>query len=118
MSVWAMCMVIFLTALHPDPRNVRRLYELSKVAWSIAKTDATEDEATLLSSIAIHESGVSLRAIGPLGERGAFQLLGGPYTTREALRRLRVQGLRGYAGCVRPCPKLVAALSRWASSGE
>lgn len=115
MSVWATCLTIFLVALRPDPRNVRRLYELSEVADSIARTDATEAEARLLASIAVHESGVRPRAVGPLGERTSFQLRGPPYTTKEALRRLRVQHLQGYAGCVHPCPRLVHELSRWAA---
>jgi hypothetical protein len=96
--------------------RARRLQEVASVARDIASTDATIQEAKLLASIAVHESGVRPIAHGRAGERGAFQVMppAPSYGAREALRRLRAQGLEGYAGCPRGCPKLAAALAKYA----
>ena len=121
--MWATVMVVFLSWLAPDnaraerlSHRVRRLEQLSAVAQDIASTDATEEEARLLASIAIHESGVRPDAHGPMGELSAFQIMppARHYDAAEALRRLREQGLQGYAGCKRPCPRLTAALAKYA----
>lgn len=112
---------LFLLALKPSPTNARRLGELSRIAADVASTDATEGGARLLGSIAVHESGAREGAVGPLGERGPFQVHRGPPTAAEALRRLRFSveqcgDLSLYAGCRRcgGCPGLVRGLYRWA----
>lgn len=99
-----------------EPHSFRRYTELSVISEDIASTDANEDEALLLASIAMHETMARLDVVGKLGERGAFQVMppGDPHA-KEALRRLRVQGLQGYAGCQKPCPQTVNALRAYAN---
>lgn len=118
-------MTVFLGWLSPTPAagarlstRPARLQELATVAADVASTDATLEEARLLASIAVHESGVRPRAVGRGGERGAFQIMppARSYGAREALRRLRLQGLDGYAGCgSKRCPELAAALAKYAN---
>jgi hypothetical protein len=123
MHLYTLVLTLFLTWLRPSPRNVPRLMELVTVSADVARTDATDEEATQLASIAVHESGVRPRAVGPAGERGAFQVFPDARGLRdasahEALRRLRSQGLTGYAGCgAKACPKLTSALMKCAEGG-
>jgi hypothetical protein len=83
--------------------------EMRAVADEIAGTDASPWEALRLMNIAAVESGFSRNAVGKLGERGAFQVMGTKHDAREALRRLRTQGLAGYMGCGRfDCSAIIA----------
>ena len=53
-----------------------------------------------LLNVSALESGFDRTAVGKLGERGAFQILGGrDFSAREALRRMDVQGMVAYVGC-------------------
>lgn len=122
--IYVAAITIFLGWLSPTPEaaarlstRTARLRELSAVAADIAATDASEREARLLASIAIHESSVRASAVGPGGERGAFQIMPpGKPGAREALRRLRIQGLEVYAGCgSHRCPELADALAKYAA---
>lgn len=120
LHLWALTLRLFLEWTHPNPRHVARLRELSTVAADVGRTDASDDEARQLASIAVHESGVRLSAVGRAGERGPFQVMGPAcsFGASEALRRLRAQGLQGYAGCgSSPCPGLTAALMKCADGG-
>jgi hypothetical protein len=109
------CLLLWL---HPDPRNVRRLTELERVAIEIASTDASEAEAELLAAICLHESRCHTHAVGDGGKAyGAWQVRGGPPTAVEALRRVRWSwqacgDLSLYAGCgwCGRCPEVVASL--------
>jgi hypothetical protein len=99
--------------------NAHRLHEMKMITLDILSTDASVDEALRLENIVALESGFERRAVGSHGELGAFQLQPWPETSkatraewaahgaREALRRMRVQGMQGYCGCVRPCPRMV-----------
>lgn len=120
-SLYYAAFAVFLGWLSPDDaaasrlsRRTARLHELASIAADIASTDASESEARLLASIAVHESSARLHATGKIGEQGPFQVLHGDPHAREALRRLRTQGLQGYAGCTRPCPDLTRALAAYA----
>jgi hypothetical protein len=68
-------------------------------AAEVAATDCTPSECLRLMNIAALESGFRRDARGKLGECGAWQILDGPCTAKEALRRMRVQGMLGYIGC-------------------
>ena len=84
----------------PSPHRMR---EIEAVADDVAYTDGSTFEDLELMNIAAWESGYSRSARGPLGEKGPFQQLGGAYDAehpaREALRRLRAQGIYGFMGC-------------------
>lgn len=83
--------------------------EMRAIAAEVAATDGTAQEDLRLMNIAALESGFSRKAVGKMGERGAFQVLGGKdFSAKEALRRMRVQGMDHYCGCRTTCPALVA----------
>jgi hypothetical protein len=64
------------------------------------KTDADPGEGLRMMQIAKMESGFYPKAVGKKGECGAWQILGGTdCSAREALRRMRVQGMVAYVGC-------------------
>jgi len=124
--VWKLALAILLFNRHPDPRRVYRLAELSRIAASIARTDASDEEARTLAKVAIHESGAREDATGPLGEKGPFQIMPpGKPTAEVALARVRwsmeaCSDLSLYAGCRRcgACPALVAALTAYPDGPE
>jgi hypothetical protein len=90
MIIWSYVLTAMLSWVSPRPANVPRLYELSEVAWAIAKTDASPSEALQLAAIAFHESGFKIHALGKSGERGPWQIMPpGEPTAHEALRRMR-----------------------------
>ena len=79
-----------------------RLYEVSAILADIAGTDATPIEALELANIAAYESTFRIHALGDRGRsRGPFQVMApsASYGAREALRRLRIQGIMGFIGC-------------------
>jgi hypothetical protein len=83
--------------------------EARAIADEVAHTDGTPQEDLRPVNIAAMESYFDRRAVGKLGERGAWQILGGrDFSAREALRRMRVLGMQGFVGCTRPCPAIVA----------
>ena len=93
-------------------------HELKIIAADIASSGATPLEGLILVNIAAMESNFDTHAKGRHGELGAFQIMppAREYGAREALRRMREQGMAGYCGCVRPgkkatgneCPAIVA----------
>jgi len=103
--------------------TVHRHDEMVAITDDILSTDASPDEALQLENIAGMESVWDRTARGPGGELGAFQIMPTPKTpkavrsewqahgAKEALRRLRVQGIAGYCGCarpeVKPCPEMI-----------
>jgi hypothetical protein len=99
----------FILCFWYAPDYTHRAEEIRAIAHDIAATDAKPIEALTLANIASMESGFERSAVGKLGERGPFQQLGGVYDAnhpaREALRRLRSQGLLGYMGCTRETEK-------------
>jgi len=117
--------MLFILSVHPprdrrgelDYRDVYRLREMSAIAWAITKTECDPLECLELANIPFWESGYERTAKGKKGEVGAWQLMPpqpcDPRATtcqaREALRRLRVQGIEGYCGCSRwhPCSDMV-----------
>jgi hypothetical protein len=90
----------FILAFWP-PHSAHRAAEMRAIAEDIASTDATPIEALTLANIAALESNFERKAVGPGGERGAYQVHPPAisYGADEALRRLRAQGLMGYMGC-------------------
>ena len=92
--------------------------EMRAIAEEVAEAGGTPMEDLRLMNIAAMESNFDRKAIGRHGERGAWQIMppAREYGAREALRRMREQGMSGYCGCVRPgrrvtgleCPLLVA----------
>jgi len=111
MSAMTAYLVTFaLSVWPPRPTDVHRLREIVAIAADVASTDATPEEALTLINIAALESGFERTARGKLGERGAWQVMppAVSYAADEALRRVRVQGMQSFCGCVRPCPKTVA----------
>lgn len=103
--------------------TIHRHDEMIAITDDILSTDATIDEALQLVNIAGMESVFDRTARGRAGERGAFQIMPNPKTpkatldewqahgAKEALYRLRIQGIAGYCGCarpdVKPCPDLI-----------
>lgn len=83
--------------------------EARAVISDIVSTDATPMEALRLANIAALESGFRRDAKGRDGEVGAFQIMkprmGGG--AREALYRMRVQGMIAYVGCRRAEDRVV-----------
>lgn len=97
--------------------------EMVAITDDILSTDAEVQEALTLENLAGMESVWDRTAVGRGGELGAFQIMPSPRTTpaqraewqahgaKEALRRLRLQGIAGYCGCtrpdVKPCPEMM-----------
>ena len=97
--------------------------EMVAITDDILSTDATAEEALTLENIAGMESMWDRTAVGRAGELGGFQLMPTATTpkarraewqahgAKEALYRLRTQGIAGYCGCkradVKPCPELI-----------
>ncbi len=70
------------------------------IAAEVAASDATPQEGLRGMQIAARESGFDRSAVGKLGERGPWQVLGGhDFSWHEALRRMRVQGMVAFVGC-------------------
>lgn len=96
------------------PHSAWGLHERRVIAADIANTDASPLEALTLANIAAYESGFDTKARGRAGERGAFQVMppAASYGAREALSRLRRQGLRGFMGfttCGDRCERMAEA---------
>ena len=128
-------LLVFVLGVWP-PHSMHQMREMIAITVDIAGTDATPEEGLTLENIVAFESGFERTAVGPHGEVGAFQLWIFPWTTeeqivewkrhgaREALRRLRVQGIQGCCGCTNPVTKrcremmehrtFPATLYRWA----
>lgn len=114
------------TGVHSARQQAHRLREMSAITADIVSTDATILEALTLENIVAYESGFERSARGRAGEMGAYQIMPSKDTTKaqlkewqahgakEALRRLRVQGIDGYCGCSKwsPCPKMVENRTR------
>jgi hypothetical protein len=91
--------------------------EMVAIAQDIATTDCGPLECLTLMNIAGFESVWDRSAVGRHGELGAFQIWVFDGTSvaqraewrargaREALRRMRVQGMLGYCGCSRATPE-------------
>lgn len=113
----AFCLVLWCRLFPSDPLSSHRQHEMYMVTQDILSTDATPHEALKLENIVALESGWERTAIGEHGEVGAFQIWLFPGTSsekiaewkrhgaREALRRLRAQGIQGYCGCTAPVTK-------------
>jgi hypothetical protein len=115
--------VVFFLHFWPNSLTVHRHDEMVAITHDILSTDATVDEALQLENIVGMETGWYRDRTGAAGEVGAFQIMPWPTTTsaeraewrvhgaKEALRRLRAQGIAGYCGCrypdVKPCPELM-----------
>jgi hypothetical protein len=118
-SLYLHTLTCLLLWLHPDPRNVKRLAELTEVARQVAVTDASDEEAELLVAICIHESRCHLSAVGDGGKSiGAWQVQGGDPSAVGALAKLRWSlslcgNLAPYAGGKRcgDVPWVVASLA-------
>ena len=128
-----MSLVAYLTAfavdlwvsLHGVSPGPRRRAEIRAVVEDVATTDgATLDRLTLVN-IAAEESGFERYALHPYQPSvGAFQIWVFPGTSmrqvdewsargaREALRRLRAQGIYGFMGCARITSKCEAMAER------
>jgi hypothetical protein len=110
-ALWVYVFTFILTTYPPNLADSHRLFEMSAISWEIAHTDCAPEECLVLANIPRWESGYERRAVGKMGERGAWQIMppASSYGAKEALRRLRVQGIRGYCGCTerRPCPEMV-----------
>ena len=112
MHVYILAFIVtFWPGFTRHPYQVR---EAMAVVDDILSTDADPGEALRLANIAAMESGFRRDAIGTHGERGAFQIMppARSYDAREALSRMRLQGMDAYCGCVRhfgdTCPAIVA----------
>ena len=90
----------FWPAFARHPYQVR---EVSAVVDDIVSTDASPGEALRLANVAALESGFRRDAVGTHGERGAFQIMppARSFGAREALHRMRLQGMIAYVGCRR-----------------
>jgi hypothetical protein len=94
--------------------------EMIAIAENLAATDCGALECLTLMGTAGLESGWERSAVGRAGELGALQVMPFAWTTpaqkkewladgsREALRRLRVQGMLGYVGCAYETEKCLA----------
>ena len=80
------------------PRQDR---EMRAIALEVAQSDATPFEGRRLMNIAALESNFDRGVKGRMGEMGAWQVMPPfkSYGAREALRRMRGQGMVGYVGC-------------------
>ena len=113
-----LALVLLLLSHLGRPRTLERAVELANVATLIAVTDADEDEARALATIAIHESRASLRAVGDGGSaHGPWQVRGPDASADRALYLVRWSvaacgDLSLYAGCggCGRCPEIVASL--------
>jgi hypothetical protein len=109
--LWAYIFTFILHTYPPDPRDTHRLREMSAISWEIAHTDCNPEECLKLANIPKWESGYERIAKGKHGELGAWQIMppASNYGAKEALYRLRVQGIEGYCGCTKwhPCPDMV-----------
>ena|ERR1700687_3634254 len=118
----AFCAILWLQLFHAYPLGSHRQHEMYAITKDILSTDAEPLEALFLENIVALESGWERRAIGEHGEVGAFQIWVFPGTkpdqiaewkrhgAKEALRRLRVQGIQGYCGCTSPVTKKCGAI--------
>jgi hypothetical protein len=87
----------------PRQSNVAQLGAYVRIAYAITEASSDPDDVALLASIGSLESGFSPSAVGKLGEVGVWQLMppapkGLVAQAKEALRRIRVQGMAGYTG--------------------
>ncbi len=112
-------LLTFVAMFWPAAKHSRyREREVEAIAADVATTDASPWEALRLMNIAALESTFYRAAVGSHGERGAWQIMppASSYGAKEALRRMRVQGMAGFCGCVRPgrrangdeCPEMVS----------
>jgi hypothetical protein len=97
---YALCAIFWHAHVVPNGHADR---EIRAIASDVASTDAAPGEAAQLILIAGMESGFERTAHGALGEQGAWQVMppARSYGAREALNRLREQGLYGFMGCTR-----------------
>ncbi len=102
-------LLAFVMAFWPHLTRYQQ-HEARAIVAEVAATDGTVLEDLELVNIAAMESYFDRSAVGRLGERGAWQVMppAREYGAREALRRLRAQGIAGYCGCRGPCPAIVA----------
>lgn len=97
LAVWVLSLILFLQPL------AWRYREQARIAEAIAAASEDEEDATALVAIGYWESGFSTKARGRAGELGVWQLMPPAPAelhaqAREALRRLHVQGWRGFTG--------------------
>jgi hypothetical protein len=112
---------LYATLFPAYPLGHHRHNEMVMITKDIVSTDARPLEALYLENIVAFESGWERNAIGRQGELGAFQIMPNEKTTlaqrkewkargaKEALYRLRTQGIQGYCGCSEqhPCNDMV-----------
>jgi hypothetical protein len=97
-------LLAFVQAFWPNLTRYQR-HEVKTIVADIASTNGTPLEDLTLVNIAALESNFDTHAKGDHGRsHGAFQVSddGGKnhdYSAREALRRMRTQGMVGYVGC-------------------
>jgi hypothetical protein len=99
--------------LHGVAPGRHRRGEIEATAAEVADTtDAEPLEALELLGIAAWESGYDASARGRAGERGRWQVMppASSYGAREALSRLRRQGIAGFMGFTR-CGELCDAMA-------
>jgi hypothetical protein len=104
----------FAVSLVPTPyRTHHRRVEIDFIVDDIASTDCEVDKCAQLVLISWRETNFERKARGLAGEIGAYQIMppAQSYGAKEALRRLRAQGIQGYCGCVSWCPKTIEARS-------
>jgi len=97
------------------PPGQHRRDEIVAIAEDVASTDSEPLEALQLMNIAAWESNYERNGRpGPGGERGAFQVHppASSYGAKEALWRLRNQGIWGYMGCRVVTERCVAMADR------
>lgn len=102
-------LVLFVLDVHPEfMRSSWQRNRVYSIAAEVAASDATPREGLRGMQIASQESGYDRGAVGRLGERGPWQVRGGKdFSWREALRRMRVQGMLGFVGCRRAADRVV-----------
>src|SRR5208337_1502190 len=93
-------------------RHDYQRHEMKAIVHEITLTNGTLNEELRLVNIAALESFFDRKAIGKMGEKGAFQIMTGPdYSANQALKLMRVQGMLGYVGCPRETIKCLELIS-------
>lgn len=104
MNFLAIYLVLFVVDVHPGfMRHARQRDEVYAIAADVASTDATPAEALRLMQIAAMESSFTRAARGRAHEVGPWQIMppAASYGAKEALWRMRHQGMLAYVGCRR-----------------
>jgi hypothetical protein len=94
--------ILFVLDTHPKfmTHGWQRAWVYTDARQVAFHTDASPSEGLRMMQIAKMESGFFPNAVGRKGECGAWQVLGGTdCSAKEALRRMRIQGMVAYVGC-------------------